>query len=965
MTSNLKRRLKKPVAWLLGRDLIASLQGTLLYTAFGSKLDPRQWMRAEPIRFKATKEEKEFWFDYIADSGDGMKATYSIAYLSLSNLYINELIKEMPSDKNAPEVSQEMKAGFAQPLPRGRFLLVGGDTSYHLSDYATLGSRFYQPFKWAFEDLWAKLKKDGRSAELESLKFRRPIFGIPGNHDYYDQLDGFRRQFLRPTKAEPEGDYEANMPAEDNTTVPQLMIPGFRRIQDSSYVGLELPFGWWLWGLDTEVGLIDEHQQNFFQDIKRRLFEEALEEWNNLPEAEKEKIQPPNPDDFPQKLIMATCSPTTSFGRFAREDDKKSAESFAQLKLSQPFMPNEGEGSLSARSGDAKLNGGQCRLDLSGDYHFYARYWGPASAQAPPRESNVERPTAESYASVISGLGGAFHHPSQTFFGDLQEQVLYPSENTSRGFFSKRLFNFTSIFRGGGIGILGFCLAFAIYFTATVPPSSRQILQNALAAFSLTNTTVIEPTVLPIERDRQSSRLFSRDFNLNEARYYVGEKSLIRPWNYVLIIGFLIGSLIIIAASAIFFPKSGKQSKLKKRKGEKEIAVEKDPATVSEEDHLEQKNIPVKFDLVQKLFGSLRQVFFGSLVLISSALLFTGLVTIIPYRGNVTPFGLSMLVLLTLIWSASSAVLSFRYSEWLFKQASIREIGARDWLLPWGCAALSVVSIAAGIWLFGKFTVPAYLVTDIIFVLASVGVGILIILLAYFVGGADFSWKGRTAMMFVGIWHALLQLTVPFLLVSKGSAMTFAAAALLVVLFGLVGWQLMKYNQRTILLIVWLVFGALMIALPYLTFDSGHDHDFASCLGVIGDWQANLRKDAAVPPPPVFSFSQATAASLALLFKSLLSSFITIVPSLIAGVIGLIMSCIWLGWYLAVSLSFNAHNNEAGGAGRIEEFKEFVRFRLTENEITGYVIAVNKPEEDGSRLEPKLIDVFSLKTKGN
>lgn len=962
--TNPRPRLKKPVAWLLGRDLIASLQGTLLYTAFGSKLDPRQWMRAERNLFTIGNQQKEFWFDYIADTGDGMKATYSIAYLSLSNLYVKESVTEMPSNTETLEVIKEKTEEFKVELPRGRFLLVGGDTSYHLSDYATLGSRFYQPFKWAFEDLWKNLDKEGRIDEVNNLKIRRWLFGIPGNHDYYDQLDGFRRQFLRPTKAEPEGSYEANMPAEDDTTVPQLMIPGFRRSQDSSYVALELPFGWWLWGLDTEVGLIDEHQQNFFQDIKRRLYEDALEAWNNLPEDEKERNQPPVFDDFPQKLITATCSPTTAFGRFARADDKKSAESFAQLKLAQPFMPNEGEGNLSDRSGDAKLNDGQCRLDLSGDYHFYARYWGPLSNQPKPREeSEAERPAAKSYASVISGLGGAFHHPSQTFFGDLQEQVLYPTEKESRNFISGRLFNFKSIFRGGGIGIIGFVLAFIIYFTATVPQSSKQIIQNAFSVVGLAeDNVIIQPTVLPIKKVG-SNQLCGQCFDLAKPQYYVGSIQLNRPWEYVLIIGILIGSLILIVVSAIFFPKSGKQSKLKKRKGEKEIVVEKDPATVSEEVHLEQQKISVKFGFVQKLFGSLRQVFFGGLVLISSALLFIGLVTIIPYRDNVTPFGQSMLVLLTLIWSVASAILSFRYSEWLFKQASIRDIGARDWILPWVCAVLSVVSIAAGIWLFGKYNRLAFLVTDIIFVLASVGVGILIILLAYYVGGADFSWKGRAAMIFVGIWHALLQLTVPFLLVSKGSAMTFAAAVLLVILFGLLGWQLMKHNQRVVLIIVWLVFGALMIALPYLTFDGTHNHTFASCKGVIGDWQANLRNEAI--QQPIFSFLQATMSSITLLFKSLLSSLITIVPSLIAGVIGLIMSCIWLGWYLAVSLSFNAHNNEAGGAGRIEEFKEFIRFRLTENEITGYVIAIDKPEEDGSRLQPRLIDVFSLKVKGS
>jgi hypothetical protein len=30
---------------------------------------------------------------------------------------------------------------------------IGGDTSYHIADYATLANRFQSPFRWAFDDL--------------------------------------------------------------------------------------------------------------------------------------------------------------------------------------------------------------------------------------------------------------------------------------------------------------------------------------------------------------------------------------------------------------------------------------------------------------------------------------------------------------------------------------------------------------------------------------------------------------------------------------------------------------------------------------------------------------------------------------------------------------------------------------------------------------------------------------------
>src|SRR5688572_29037412 len=95
-----KRKYESPVAWLLGRELIGSLKGTLLYTAFGNKIDPRDWMEACP--FKPDHDEntnKPFWFDYVADTGDGMRAMYSIAYLCLGDLWVKELWDKKPSDQ--------------------------------------------------------------------------------------------------------------------------------------------------------------------------------------------------------------------------------------------------------------------------------------------------------------------------------------------------------------------------------------------------------------------------------------------------------------------------------------------------------------------------------------------------------------------------------------------------------------------------------------------------------------------------------------------------------------------------------------------------------------------------------------------------------------------------------------------------------------------------------------------------
>jgi hypothetical protein len=88
-----------------------------------------------------------------------------------------------------------------------------------------------------------------------------------------------------------------------------------------------------------------------------------------------------------------------------------------------------------------------------------------------------------------------------------------------------------------------------------------------------------------------------------------------------------------------------------------------------------------------------------------------------------------------------------------------------------------------------------------------------------------------------------------------------------------------------------------------------------------------------------------------------------LVPITLASVFGALLSCVWVSWYFAVCLGFNGHNNEIGGAARIERFKQFIRFRLTEDDLTGYVIAVDDPQEEGRLLSPRVIDVFRLTAK--
>lgn len=55
------RVYEKPVAWLLGRQLVASLKATLLYTAYGPKLEARDWMVAKVFPSDDQEKANAFW----------------------------------------------------------------------------------------------------------------------------------------------------------------------------------------------------------------------------------------------------------------------------------------------------------------------------------------------------------------------------------------------------------------------------------------------------------------------------------------------------------------------------------------------------------------------------------------------------------------------------------------------------------------------------------------------------------------------------------------------------------------------------------------------------------------------------------------------------------------------------------------------------------------------------------------
>ncbi|HEY6803980.1 MAG TPA: hypothetical protein VI306_10410 [Pyrinomonadaceae bacterium] len=909
------RIFDRPVAWLLGKQLIGGLKGILLYTAYGTKLDPRDWMTGEVVNFATrTAEQKgEFWFDYLSDAGDGNKAMYSLAYLAMSPLWtrLNEASISLPSNPaDLPVSTTNTDNAYTFQLPRGEFLFFGGDTAYHAAEYMTLVNRIQRPFNYAYEDL--------RTYNLISDdEPRRPVFGIPGNHDYYDQVDGFRRQFRKPTR--PEGPPPPKRPSGHNA---QLTLAGFKRVQEASYVALRLPFDWWFWGLDSESPTereklnLDRRQEHFFRKV-------ASSETGKFKE--------------PDRLILATCSPSTVFGKVADPVGLKVARAMKAVKIATPFLPAKRQTDI-ATSGDAQLREGQCRLDLSGDVHHYARYWGPSSSQSPREHNSAPQLSAQSYASIVSGSGGAFHHPTTTFDDEICEQVLYPPEQVSRSAIADTLFKFWNVFLGGYVWVAGFILAFTIFFCLSAPVSSRQFVSNLplLNKLDVTGTKTpqpVRPTVLATHSQVCGS---VRPFWLWTSLGIVGDSwqppQNCSPENPI-----------------YFFP---------------------DTKTWTTDLIIGQAFIWVSFAVIittfclslftKKIFNSDSPYEKGSnpdrilwpIVIVTVLLVMLGLFSIKPYRDHITPFASSLLVLYSIFAAITAIVLNFRYSDFLFRRSFVQP--AKKGLLGWSIAKLdeiltgilwvtAIIIVGTGLWFFGKNNLPAYLVTDIVFILVLVFAVIGIMLLPFKVAGKLFYTRSKRVRIvgksLIGIWHLVLQLLVPYILILNGNYFLWALALLLIFLPIPLAQTLLKRNNKLGLSILWILYGSVMLTLPWTT-----------------KWLL-------------------TRLHLEyLLVFPLVEGWRVLPPAVIAGIIGAVVCCLWTGWYFAICFAFNGHNNEVGGTARIEDFKEFIRFRVTRDGLTGYVIAVDDVglintddgtgrRRDGNDLKPKLIDVFHLVPK--
>jgi hypothetical protein len=209
-------RRRPPVRWLGPVLLAATGARVALAEQFGAYLDKRELQYPFEKRLHDHTEGDEFWFDFVADTGDGFNATYSVAYL------LGQPVLDVDGVR----------------LPRGEALIMGGDQVYPTASAVAYEDRLRGPYRAALP-----MVEPGQKPPT--------LYALPGNHDWYDGLTAFLRVFAR----------------REGTT-----IGAWRTAQSRSYFALRLPRRWWLLAIDAQEGAyIDDPQLEYFREVAEQI----------------------------------------------------------------------------------------------------------------------------------------------------------------------------------------------------------------------------------------------------------------------------------------------------------------------------------------------------------------------------------------------------------------------------------------------------------------------------------------------------------------------------------------------------------------------------------------------------------------------------------------------------------------------------------------------------------------------
>lgn len=392
LRGSFRRGKGKPrgVRWFGARSFWGHLRHFAASAVATEDIDSRDWMTpdephelslriARLIERGRAKEEggkamslteqigRDLWIDYLADTGDDADVSAAVADMLVRDYVVPEV-----TPGTASGVTGSGGGGPAQRreviAPRGDILFFGGDTAYPVATAEEIHDRVVVPFNRVLDERY-----DGRA---------RALIGIPGNHDWYDGLDGFARLFRRrPYEQMPAAagtmhdtlqrseiarytEFAKRFVRGEHVEKPgTLDLVGYRPVQSASYFALPLAPGVHLYAADRQLRNIDYRQRQYFESWRLR-----------HPRAERLIVLPDPPHHF-------------------GEENPSGRRMVRALGLDETR---------------------ERALVLSGDIHHYERW-------------------AEGMTSyVIAGGGGAFLHPAPVTRKRATRTMEWPGPRQSR-----------------------------------------------------------------------------------------------------------------------------------------------------------------------------------------------------------------------------------------------------------------------------------------------------------------------------------------------------------------------------------------------------------------------------------------------------------------------------------------------------------------------------------------------------
>ncbi|WP_394820479.1 hypothetical protein [Pendulispora albinea] len=261
------RRRPRAIAWFGFTAFWGHLRHLVASAIATENIDSRQWMvpdapprlierAADVLSERGAKKAptlveamgRDLWIDFVADTGDDVSVSEAVARLVFG--------------------TYELEDGTR--LPRGDVLILGGDLAYPVATVREVSRRLVKPWNRVLEELGDEVP--------------RVLLAIPGNHDWYDGLDGFARLCQAPCafeQTESPLSQRALHPVTNEFPVlawadafrrgvavdkPDTMaLYGYTSIQRASYFRLPLAPSLELFAVDRQLKRIDPRQQAYFR----------------------------------------------------------------------------------------------------------------------------------------------------------------------------------------------------------------------------------------------------------------------------------------------------------------------------------------------------------------------------------------------------------------------------------------------------------------------------------------------------------------------------------------------------------------------------------------------------------------------------------------------------------------------------------------------------------------------------